>query len=137
MSFFFKSYFIVNKQIDASSRPLNDAAYSCVSYAFILGYRYWIFYHLFFYCILTAFKLSKEAKKKADELVKDVKSIFLERLKTVKWMSAPTRKKALKKFSMLNVKIGYPEKFRDYSSLQIERDDVYLVKKFWLTHNHE
>ncbi|MCW1299591.1 MAG: M13 family metallopeptidase N-terminal domain-containing protein, partial [Candidatus Parvarchaeum sp.] len=33
---------------------------------------------------------SKEAKKKADELVKDVKSIFLERLKAVKWMSAPT-----------------------------------------------
>ena len=68
---------------------------------------------------------SKEAKKKADELVKDVKSIFLERLKAVKWMSAPTRKKALKKFSMLNVKIGYPEKFRDYSSLQIERDDLF------------
>ena len=68
---------------------------------------------------------SKEAKKKADELVKDVKSIFLERLKAVKWMGAPTRKKALKKFSMLNVKIGYPEKFRDYSSLQIERDDLF------------
>ena len=68
---------------------------------------------------------SKEAKKKADELVKDVKSIFLERLKAVKWMSSLTRKKALKKFSMLNVKIGYPEKFRDYSSLQIERNDLF------------
>ena len=66
-----------------------------------------------------------EAKKKADELVKDVKEIFLERLKAVKWMSSSTRKKALKKFSMLNVKIGYPEKFRDYSSLQIERNDLF------------
>ena len=66
-----------------------------------------------------------EAKKKADELVKDVKEIFLERLKAVKWMSSSTRKKALKKFSMLNVKIGYPEKFRDYSLLQIERNDLF------------
>ncbi len=68
---------------------------------------------------------SADAKKKADELVKDIKSIFLERLKAVKWMSSPTRKKALKKFSMLDVKIGYPKKFRDYSSLKIERDDLF------------
>ena len=77
------------------------------------------------FTFLSFKNFSKEAKKKADELVKDVKSIFLERLKAVKWMSAPPRKKALKKFSMLNVKIGYPEKFRDYSLLQIERNDLF------------
>ena len=68
---------------------------------------------------------SSEAKRKADELVRDIKEIFLGRLRAVKWMSSSTRKKALKKFSMLNVKIGYPEKFRDYSSLQIERNDLF------------
>ncbi|MGC8533786.1 MAG: M13 family metallopeptidase [Candidatus Parvarchaeum sp.] len=68
---------------------------------------------------------SREAKRKAEELVSDVKSIFIERLKAVKWMGPATRKKALKKFSMLNVKIGYPEKFRDYSKLEIERNDLF------------
>ncbi len=66
-----------------------------------------------------------ESRKKAEELVKDVKSIFLQRLKSVSWMSDQTKKKALKKFSMLNVKIGYPKKFRDYSSLEIEKGDLF------------
>jgi len=68
---------------------------------------------------------SEDAKRKAEELVEDIKSIFLERLKSVKWMSSSTKEKALKKFSMLSVKIGYPEKFRDYSSLEIERNDLF------------
>ena len=68
---------------------------------------------------------SGEAKKKAEELVSDVKSIFIQRLEAVGWMSTSTKKKAIKKFSMLNVKVGYPKKFRDYSSLNIERDDLF------------
>jgi putative endopeptidase len=68
---------------------------------------------------------SGEAKKKAEELVSDVKSIFIQRLEAVGWMSPSTKNKAIKKFSMLNVKVGYPKKFRDYSSLNIERDDLF------------
>ncbi len=68
---------------------------------------------------------SPEARKKAKELVEDIKEIFKDRLKNLTWMSKETKKEAIKKFSMLNVKIGHPEKFRDYSSIKIDKGDLF------------
>jgi putative endopeptidase len=67
-----------------------------------------------------------EAKAKALELVQNVKAALRERLETLDWMSPPTRKEALKKLDAIAVKIGYPDKWRDYSALAVDRD-VYVL----------
>ena len=68
---------------------------------------------------------SPDAKKKAEELIDDLLSAFRERLSKVKWMSEETKRKALEKLDALNPMVGYPKKFRDYSSLKIKRDDFF------------
>ena len=63
------------------------------------------------------------ARTRMAELVDNLKAVFADRLKSVDWMSDATRKKAQAKFDRFVQKIGYPEKFRDYSSVEIKRDD--------------
>lgn len=62
-------------------------------------------------------------REKALALVGNVISAFRERLEKVSWMSDETRVKALEKLDKMHTKIGYPDKFRDYSSILIRRDD--------------
>lgn len=64
-----------------------------------------------------------EARARMNELVENLKGVFHDHLEKVDWMSEATRKKALEKFARFTQKIGYPAKFRDYSSVQIRRDD--------------
>ncbi len=59
------------------------------------------------------------AKARALELVKYVKSTFRSDLATLSWMSPATRAKAVEKLDAFVIKIGYPDKWRDYSSLTI------------------
>ncbi len=63
------------------------------------------------------------ARHKAEQLVGDLIGAFRERLMNLQWMSEPTRQKALAKLDKFSVKIGYPDKFRDYSGLVISDDD--------------
>lgn len=63
------------------------------------------------------------AKAQMNELVENLKAVFHDRLAKVSWMSPATREKALAKFARFTQKIGYPDKFRDYSSVVIRRDD--------------
>jgi putative endopeptidase len=65
----------------------------------------------------------KDALEKITVLVNDLKDIFRERLEKNPWMSRETREKALLKFASFNAKIGYPEHFKDYSSIKIAPDD--------------
>ncbi len=64
---------------------------------------------------------SPEAKKRALELVTNIQNTFRLRLEHADWMSARTRSKALQKFAVFRVKIGYPDKWIDYSKLAINR----------------
>jgi putative endopeptidase len=52
-----------------------------------------------------------------------LKEVFRDHLEKVDWMTQPTKDKALAKFARFTQKIGYPDKFRDYSKLEIRRDD--------------
>jgi putative endopeptidase len=61
------------------------------------------------------------AKARALEMVENLRAAFKERLKTRMWMSDDTKAKALDKLASFKVKIGYPEKWRDYSALTIDR----------------
>jgi putative endopeptidase len=63
------------------------------------------------------------ARARMNELVENLKAVYRDRLKTVDWMTAATRAQALVKFARFTQKIGYPDKFRDYSSVVIRPDD--------------
>jgi len=63
------------------------------------------------------------ARVRMNELVENLKEVFRDRLATVEWMGEATRQQALKKFARFSTKIGHPERFRDYSSIEIRPDD--------------
>ena len=67
-----------------------------------------------------------EAKARALELVNNLKEALADRIKTLEWMDEPTKQEALKKLAAFTVKIGYPEKWRDYSLLKIDRGPFVL-----------
>ena len=62
-----------------------------------------------------------QAKKRADELVRNLLAALNEDLKQLDWMSPATRKAAAEKVAAFTPKIGYPDKWRDYSTLEISR----------------
>jgi predicted metalloendopeptidase len=70
--------------------------------------------------IYVAERFPPEAKKRMDELVKNLLVALDDDLQTVPWMSEATRKAARAKAATFAVKIGYPEKWRDYSTLEID-----------------
>jgi putative endopeptidase len=65
-----------------------------------------------------------QSKAKMLALVGNIRSALQARIQRVAWMSDATKAKALQKLSMLNVKIGYPVKWRDYGALFISADDL-------------
>src|SRR5712691_11183437 len=60
-----------------------------------------------------------EAKARMDEMIRNITAVMRDRLQKLEWMTEPTRKKALAKFDRFFAKIGYPAKWRDYSSVEI------------------
>ncbi len=66
-----------------------------------------------------------EAKQRMLDLVGNLKLALGERIKGLDWMSEVTKKEALVKLAAMNVKIGYPDKWRDYSGLEVQDDSYY------------
>jgi putative endopeptidase len=66
-----------------------------------------------------------ESKAKMEALIADLRVALAARIERVSWMSAATKAKAEQKLSMLNVKVGYPVKWRDYSALTVSPTDLY------------
>ena len=64
------------------------------------------------------------AKKRMQKLVHNLLTVYRERIKQLDWMSPETKKQALIKLSKFHTKIGYPDKWKDYSSLVIKPDDL-------------
>ena len=67
-----------------------------------------------------------EAKVRALEMVNNLKDALAERIRANDWMDEPTKQEALKKLAAFTVKIGYPDKWRDYSLLKIDRGPYVL-----------
>ncbi len=63
-----------------------------------------------------------EAKQKALDLVLNLKAALRDRIQTLDWMGAETKSEALRKLDTLMIKVGYPDKWRDYSTLQVGTD---------------
>jgi len=65
-----------------------------------------------------------EAKASMDKLVAALEKSLGDDIRTLPWMSDATKKAAEEKLSLIRNKIGYPEKWRDYSALTVSRDDL-------------
>ncbi len=65
-----------------------------------------------------------EAKERMLSLVDNLIEAFRQDIQALDWMSPETKIRALEKLEKFTPKIGYPDKWRDYSSLRIERDDL-------------
>ena len=63
------------------------------------------------------------ARARMLDLVENIKVVFRDRLQKLDWMTDATKAKALDKFGRFTQKIGHPDKWRDYSSVQIRVDD--------------
>lgn len=63
-----------------------------------------------------------EAKKRMDILVQNLRDAFSERIKNLDWMSDDTKQKAQEKLSAIRVKIGYPDKWKDFEKLNVVED---------------
>jgi putative endopeptidase len=62
------------------------------------------------------------SKDRAMEMIKNLQIALGKRIEALPWMSDVTKKQALHKLSTFTPKIGYPDKWRDYSKLEISRD---------------
>ncbi|RZJ18493.1 MAG: M13 family peptidase [Brevundimonas sp.] len=65
-----------------------------------------------------------ESKAKMDELVANLRVALAGRIRQLDWMGEATKQEALAKLESFSVKIGYPDKWRDYSDLQVRSDDL-------------
>ncbi|MEO6208695.1 MAG: M13 family metallopeptidase [Gemmatimonadaceae bacterium] len=77
--------------------------------------------------LYVAREFSPQAKVRALEMVSNLEAALRDRISTLDWMSDATRKEALAKLAAFRVKIGYPDHFRDYSSLRIPVSASYLA----------
>jgi putative endopeptidase len=62
------------------------------------------------------------AKAEVQRMVDEIKAAFARRVQAIQWMAPSTKQEALKKVQTIVVGVGYPDRWRDYSSLQIGND---------------
>ena len=67
---------------------------------------------------------SPAAKARAKQMVENLRQAYAERIMATDWMSAETKKEAIQKLNAFAVKIGYPDKWKDYSKLKITRESA-------------
>ncbi|HEY8011872.1 MAG TPA: M13 family metallopeptidase [Rudaea sp.] len=74
--------------------------------------------------LYTAKYFPPAAKAKIEVLVVNLKAAYHARIEKLDWMSAATKKQALKKLDTYTIKVGYPDHPRDYSRLAVRDDDL-------------
>ncbi|MEX5300164.1 M13-type metalloendopeptidase [Kocuria sp. CPCC 205292] len=74
--------------------------------------------------LYVAAHFSPTAKERMDELVANLLEAYRVSITGLDWMTEDTRQEALKKLSQFTPKIGYPEQWKDYSSLRIDPEDL-------------
>tara|TARA_R110002124_G_scaffold120895_7_gene279190 strand:- start:108929 stop:110995 length:2067 start_codon:yes stop_codon:yes gene_type:complete len=66
-----------------------------------------------------------EAKEKAEKMIANVIEAYKDRIKALDWMSDSTKIKAVEKLDKFTVKIGYPDKWKDYSEMEVKPGNTY------------
>jgi putative endopeptidase len=82
---------------------------------------------------------SEKAKKRYGDLVEAIREAYKERIKKLTWMSEVTKQKALAKLASISKKVGYPDKWKDFSTLIID-DGPYVLniqraRTWWQNYN--
>jgi putative endopeptidase len=67
---------------------------------------------------------TKESKQNLANMVENLRTVFRERINELEWMSEETKINALQTLDAFNMKLGYPDKWKDYSSLNIMPDNA-------------
>ncbi|MFI2741883.1 M13 family metallopeptidase [Zhouia sp. PK063] len=70
--------------------------------------------------LYVAAKFPPEAKQKAEEMIQNIIKAYEVRIHALPWMDEKTKEKAIEKLNKLTIKVGYPNKWKDYSSLDIK-----------------
>ncbi|SHK99426.1 putative endopeptidase [Chitinophaga jiangningensis] len=66
----------------------------------------------------------ESSKKKVSEMIENVRKVYGERIDKLTWMSDSTKAMAHKKLASFTYKIGYPDKWKDYSTIVVEKDKL-------------
>ncbi len=66
-----------------------------------------------------------EAKETAETMVENVMEVYKDRIANLDWMTEDTKEKAIEKVNAMTVKIGYPDKWKDYSNMEIAEGNSY------------
>ncbi len=78
---------------------------------------------------------NEKAKKRYDDVVENIRTAYKERIEKLTWMSDSTKQKALHKLAAIKKKVGYPNKWKDFSALQMEKDsyvaNLIRANEFW------
>ncbi len=70
-----------------------------------------------------------EAKEKAEAMIANIKEAFRDRINNLEWMTDSTKLQAIDKLNKFTVKIGYPDKWEDYSELEISADKNFFENR--------
>ena len=87
--------------------------------------------------LYVAQNFSPEAKGRAQQLVDNLRTALKARIEKLDWMGADTKKQALAKWDTFSPKIGYPDKWRDWSGLTVTRDSYFGNLRAAWKFNHE
>lgn len=81
---------------------------------------------------------NEKAKKRYEDMVENVRDAYKKRMEKLDWMTDSTRHKALAKLSTITKKVGYPDKWKDFSSLKIDRNsyaqNMMRANEWWNTY---
>ncbi|WP_310991672.1 M13 family metallopeptidase [Aequorivita marina] len=66
-----------------------------------------------------------EAKAKAEKMIANVIAAYKDRISALSWMSDSTKVKAIEKLDNFTVKIGYPDKWKDYSAMEVKEGNTF------------
>ncbi|HVM89378.1 MAG TPA: M13 family metallopeptidase [Puia sp.] len=81
---------------------------------------------------------NEKAKQRYSDLVEAMRSAFKERIMKLTWMSDGTKQKALDKLAKMTKKVGYPDKWKDFSAMQIGKFpyliNVQHAKQWWFNY---
>ncbi len=81
----------------------------------------------------------EKAKLRYTKMVDDVKTAYAEQIQNLDWMSPTTKTKAIDKLQKVRKKVGYPDKFKDFTAMMIDKSSFLRnnvnANKWWYNHN--
>jgi putative endopeptidase len=82
---------------------------------------------------------NEKAKQRYSQMVENIRDAYKERIAKLSWMTDSTKKKAYAKLAKITKKVGYPDKWKDFSALKIDRGpyvlNIHRANEWWFQHD--